>query len=166
MPMIATDAEGSQPLAEERSTASRGRRTIVILISVVLATVACSIIGATLIRGTWWYSDPTDRPLDEDSLARLESLTRGLASSSAAAEAIAWLNAAADPNADPSAVWAYLIEAKSILAASSEPALHEAAEEVELIIQSIRTTSVITSTSWLDVADEPLSETEEPTTGD
>jgi hypothetical protein len=158
MPMTVSNAEGSGNMTDERSTPTKGRRTIVILMSVILATAACSIIGATLIRGTWWYSYPTDQPLDESSLARLESLIHGLHSSSDAVEAIAWLNAAAESNADPSAVWAYLIEAKSILSASNEPALQAAAEEIELIIQSIRATGVITATSWLDVADETYSD--------
>lgn len=164
--MIVTGTEGSDSLTAERSTPTRGRRTIVILMSVILATAACSIVGATLLRGTWWYSYPTDHALDEGLLAQLESLTRRLNSSSAAAEAIGWLNAAADPNADPSAVWAYLVEAKSILSASNEPALQEAATEVELIIQSIRATGVITATGWLDVLDETYSVTEEPATSD
>ena len=118
--MIVTGAEGSDLLTAKQSTPTRGRRTVVILLGVILATAVCSIVGATLIRGTWWYSYPTDHPLDEESLALLESLTGQLDSSIAAGGAIAWLNAAADPNADPSAVWAYLIEAKSILADAVE----------------------------------------------
>jgi hypothetical protein len=145
---------------------SRGRRTVVILMGMILAAAVCSIIGATLIRGSWWYSDPTDHPLDEESLALLESLTGQLDSSSTAGGAIAWLNAAADPNADPSAIWAYLVEAKSILAASGDPALREAAEEVELIIQTVRPSGVTTTTHWLEVPDELDSVLEEPTTGD
>ena len=53
---------------------ARGRRVAVVVLGAILAAVACAIIGAALVRGSWWYSYGTDRALSSDSRARVGAI--------------------------------------------------------------------------------------------
>ena len=120
----------------------RAWRIIVTVLAVVLTVAACGIIGVAFVQGSWWYSYGTDRALDYKSLSQIEAIKDDLEASGAAPEAVTWLNAALEPNADPSMIRAYLASAQEALEETGDPELAEAARELETIIESIRPTGL------------------------
>ena len=116
----------------------RGWRVGVIILGVILAGVACVIIGLAFVQGSWWYSYGTDRALDQASLVRVEAIRDEVDAGGSAPEAVVWLNAALDPNAHPTDIRTYLLAAQEALKATGDPKLAEAAEELQAIIQMIR----------------------------
>jgi len=118
--------------------ASRARRIAIIVLAAALAMALCVTVTAAFARGSWWYFNMADRPLSAEARARLQAVREDLAAMGTATAAVAWLDAALDRSADPTAVLARLEEAQEILAASDDAVLLSAAEEVGVIIQTVR----------------------------
>jgi len=120
----------------------RDRRVVVIVLGVFLATAACTIIGLTLVQGSWWYSYGTDRDLDDESRARVEAIRDEVDASGAVPKAVMWLNAALEPNTHPTDVRTYLLAALGALEAADDPKWAVAVEEIRAIIEKIRPATV------------------------
>lgn len=116
----------------------RGRRVVVVVLGAILAALACAIIGAALAQGSWWYSYGTDRALSAESRARVEAIREAVDASGSVPEAVAWLDAALDPHADPTTVRAYLLAAQEALGAADDPGLAHCVGELRSVIQTIR----------------------------
>jgi hypothetical protein len=116
----------------------RGRRIGVIVLGAILAAAACGIIGVALVQGLWWYSLGTDRALDHESRACVEAIRDEVNASGAAPEAVAWLNAALEPNAHPTDVHTYLLAAREALDVADDPELAEVARKLWPVIEAIR----------------------------
>ena len=117
----------------------RGRRIAVTVLGVILAVVACTIIGLAFVQGSWWYPTMTDRALDDESMARVEAIRDEVDTAGSAPEAARWLNEALDPpTTDPTAVRAYLLAAQEALEAADDPKLVRAVSELRAIIQTVR----------------------------
>jgi hypothetical protein len=136
---------------------ARGRRVAVVVIGAILAAVACAIIGAALVQGSWWYSYGTDRALSPESRARVEAIRDAVAASAGVLEAVTWLDAALDPHADPTTVRAYLLAVQETLVAADDPDLAHCAGELRAVIQTIRP-----SHSFVTTTPRPLSTLEWP----
>jgi len=134
--MIVSDAE--LDLTHPPREARRGRRVAVILATAALVIVISVIVGATFLQGSWWYSDPTDLPLDAAARARLASIQETLESSHDALEAVALLELALTPGTDPSTVRGYLMEAQQALEATGEPELATLITDLRSIIIDMR----------------------------
>jgi hypothetical protein len=132
-------ADGSQVLDRiDPRASSRAGRIAIIVLTAALATALCATATAAFTRGSWWYFNMTDRPLSADARARLQAARDELAAMGTATAAVGWLDAALDPNADPTAVLARLEEARELLGAADDAVLLGAAEEIEAIIQTAR----------------------------
>lgn len=131
--MILSSFEGAEP----RRLGWR-RRLIVIGLGVVLATMACGIIGTAFVHSTSWSSYGTDRALDRVSRARVEAIRREVDASGSAPEALTWLDAALDSQVDPTTVRTYLLTAQEALEATGDLELARAARELRGIAQMIR----------------------------
>ena len=116
----------------------RGWRVGVIVLGMILIGATCGIIGLAFVQGSWWYTYGTDRPLDQETRARVEAIRDEVDTSGLATEAVMWLDAALEPNADPTAVRFRLIEAQEILEAVNDAELTESTKELRAIIQSTR----------------------------
>lgn len=116
----------------------RVRRVGVIALGAILVAAACAIVGLAFVQGSWWYSCMTDRALDHASRARAEAIRDAVDASGAAPEAVVWLDRALDPHVDPTTVRAYLITAREAMKAADDPRLIEAAQDLQVIIQTIR----------------------------
>jgi hypothetical protein len=116
---------------------SRGRRALVVVMGMMMAGVALAVIGMAWMRGSWWYSYGTDEPLDRAARARVEAIRDALEAGGAAPDAATWLNAALDPQIDPSTTRYYLIAAQESLQATGDAKLIEMAEELRVIVQMI-----------------------------
>jgi len=110
------------------------------MLGVILAGAACIIIGLAFVQGSWWYSYMTDRALNHESRAHVEAIRDEVNASGAAPEAVMWLDAALDPDTDPTTVRTHLLTAQEILEAAGDPKLAKAARELQGIIQTIRPT--------------------------
>jgi len=95
-------------------------------------------MGVALAQGSWWYSYGTDRPLDDESRERVEAIRDEVEANGAEPEAVAWLNAALEPNAHPTDIRAYLLAAQEMLETAGDPQLAEAVRELQAIIETIR----------------------------
>jgi len=115
----------------------RGRRVVVVL-GAILAAVACAIIGAALVHGSWWYSYGTDRALSHESRARVEAIRDEVDVRVSVPEAVTWLDAALDPRADPTTVRAYLLAVQEALGAADDPKLAHCVGELRAVIATIR----------------------------
>jgi len=136
-----TPTGAAEPEFEEASPrrVGQGRRIAVTVLGVILAVVACTIIGLAFVQGSWWYPTMTDRVLDHESLARVEAIRDEADAAGSAPEAARWLNEALDPpNTDPTTVRAYLLAAQEALEAADDPKLAGAVRELRAIIQTIR----------------------------
>lgn len=134
-----------QPLVEGQVSDEAGprgpdrtRRVAIIVLGVILATALFVVVAVAFAEGSWWYFNMTDRPLSNDAREHLQAIREDVAAGGIAPAAVAWLDAALDPNADPTAVRARLIEAQEILGAADDTARLHAAEEVEAIVQTMR----------------------------
>jgi hypothetical protein len=138
------ETEEDWEIYEEATPRGPGRvwRIIVPVLAVVLTVAACGIIGMAFVQGSWWYSYGTDQALDYKSRSQIEAIVDDLEASGAAPEALTWLNAALEPNADSSAIRAYLASAQEALEETGDPEFAEAARELETIIESIRPTDL------------------------
>lgn len=136
-----------------RSRAPVRRRLVVIVLGAIVAAVACAILGVAFVRGSWWYSYGTDRALNGESRARLEAIRDEVEASGAAPEAVMWLEAALEPGVDPTDVRIYLITARETIGAADDPALAEAARELQAIIGRIQSAS--TYPAAIDIATTP-----------
>ena len=116
----------------------RGRRVAVVVLGAILAAVACAIIGAALVQGSWWYSYGTDRALSPESCARVRAVRDEVDASSSVPEAVTWLDAALDPHVDPTTVRTYLLAAQEALGAADDPNLAHCVGELRAVIQTIR----------------------------
>ena len=121
----------------------QGRRAIVIVMGMVSALVALSIIGMAFMQGSWWYSYPADQALDRESRSRLEMVrdevdAHEVDASGAVPQVVTWLDVALNSYTDPTAVRNYLLTAQESLKATGDPKLVEAARELQEIIQAIR----------------------------
>jgi hypothetical protein len=116
----------------------QGWRIGITVLGVILAGMACGIIAVAFVQGSWWYSYGTDQALDHESQARVEAIRDEVDASGTATEAVVWLDAALDPNSDPSAVRYHLLTAWEILKAADDPKLTQAAGELQGIIQQIQ----------------------------
>jgi hypothetical protein len=129
---MAFDPSGPRP-------SRRGRRIVVAIVGLILAGAACIVMGLAFVQGSWWhhygYQD-----LSPESLSRVKVIRDAVDASGQAPEAIKFLEAALDPNADSTAVWLHIVSAQEILEASDDPKLIEAAKELEEIAQTIRRT--------------------------
>jgi hypothetical protein len=114
------------------------RRVVVIALGAILATMACGIVGIAFVQSTPWYSYGTDRALDRASRAHVEAIRHEVDATGMAAEAVTWLDAALDPQVDPTTVRTYLLAAQEKLRASDDPVLAGAAQELQAIIHAIR----------------------------
>jgi len=130
------------PEAERLPSAGRVRRFSVILLGLAVAGMICLVSGLTLARGTWWYSIGTDQALDQAVRARVEVIQAEVEAAGGAPEAVAWLDAALDPGADPTTVRIYLLSAMQALEATGDPGLAEVAGELRAIVNTIRQTSI------------------------
>ena len=135
----------------------RGRRVVVVVLGTILAAVACTIIGAALVQGSWWYSYGTDRTLSLDSRARVEAIRDEVDASGSVPQAVAWLDAALDPHADPTTVRAYLLAVQEALVAADDPKLAHCVSELRAVIQTIRP-----SHSFVTTTPRPISTLEWP----
>lgn len=120
----------------------RGWRVGVIVLGMILIGATCGIIGLAFVQGSWWYTYGTDRPLDQETRARVEAIRDEVDTSGLATEAVMWLDAAMEPNADPTAVRFRLIEAQEILEAVDDLELTEATKELRAIIQTTRSATL------------------------
>ncbi len=129
-----------EPELEEATPRSPGwgRHVGVIVLGAILALAACGVIGVAFVQGSWWYSYGTDRALDRESQARVEAIRDEVDASGVAPEAAMWLDAALDPNTDPTTVRTHLLSAQEILEAAGDPKLAGAVKELRAIIQTIR----------------------------
>jgi hypothetical protein len=116
----------------------RGRRTGVVVLGAILATFICGVIGVAFVQSSSWYSYGTDRALDRESRARVERIRDAVKASGAAPEAVTRLDAALDPNADPTAVRICLVAAHEVLGAADDSELVQAAGKLQEIIQTMR----------------------------
>jgi len=116
----------------------RGRRIGVIVLGAILIAAACIIISLAFVQGSWWYNYAGGQTLDHESRARIEAIRDDVDASDRAPRAVMWLNAALDPNADLTAVEAYLLSAQEVLEAADDPQLAEAAEDSRAIIETIQ----------------------------
>jgi hypothetical protein len=116
----------------------RGRRVGVIVLGMILAGVACGVIGLGFVQGSWWYSYGTDCALDRESRARVEAILDEVDTGGAAPEAVPWLNAALDPDAHPTDTRAHLMAAREALKAADDPKLAKVVKELQVIIRAIR----------------------------
>jgi hypothetical protein len=103
-----------------------------------MATAVLIVLGVAFVRGSGWYVYGTDRPLDADSRARVEAIRDELEAGGKAPDAVRWLDAALAPNTDATAVRLHLINAQEALEATGDADLAEAAQELRVIIQEIR----------------------------
>jgi hypothetical protein len=129
--------EETQPEARPRG-AGRGRRTLVVAMGVLVATVVMITLGLTLARGSGWHMYFGDLPLDADSRARVEAIREEVEASGKAPDAVRWLDAALASGTDATAVRLHLINAQEALEATGDADLAEAAQELRAIIQEIR----------------------------
>lgn len=119
----------------------RGRRLLVIVLGTILAVVACGTVGLGAMEGSWWHSEGMDRALSHESRARVGAIRDELDASGAAPEAVVWLDAVLDPNADPTTVRFYLLAAQELLEEANDPDLTETVREIRTILQMIRPAS-------------------------
>jgi len=125
----------------------RGRRGVVVVLGAILAAVTCTIIGAALVQGSWWYSYGTDRGLSRQSRARVEAIRDEMDASGIVPEAVTRLDAALDPHADPTTVRAYLLAAQEVLGAADDPELARCVGELRAVIATIRSSHVFVPTT-------------------
>ena len=136
--MTLTNAEELRLEEASPRAPGRGRRVGVIVLGVVLAGVACTLVGLTFVQGSWWYSYGTDQALDRESRARVAAIRDAVDASGAMPRVVVWLDEALDPNADPSTVRVYLLSAQQALKAADDPELVQAVEELRAIIQTLQ----------------------------
>jgi hypothetical protein len=105
---------------------------------VLMATVALIVLGVAFARGSGWYVYSTDRPLDADSRARLETIRGEVKASGKALDAVRWLDAALAPGTDATAVRLHLISAQEALEATGDADMARVAQELQAIILEIR----------------------------
>jgi hypothetical protein len=125
----------------------RGRRVVVVVLGAILAAVACAIIGAAFVQGSWWYSYGTDRALSHESRVRVEAIRDEMDASGSVPEAVTWLDAALDPHADPTTVRAYLLAVQETLGAADDPKLAHCVGELRAVIETIRPSHVSVTTT-------------------
>jgi hypothetical protein len=135
--MITLDV-GELEFAESPRDTGRTRRAVVILVTAALAVAVLAIVGATLVQGSWWYSYPTDQPLDDAARAHLATIQEALVTQATAPEAVALLELASTPGTDPSTVRAYLVDAQEALEAIGDPGLAALIADLQSIIIDIR----------------------------
>jgi hypothetical protein len=144
-PPALEDAEAPQFIDSQSEASPRspswGRRAVVVVMGMVVAGVALTVIGATFMQGTWWYSYPGDQALDHEFRVRLEALRDEVDANGAVPQVVTWLNAALDPNTDPTAVRNYLLTAQEALRATADPRLVEVASELQVILRAVRPVS-------------------------
>jgi len=140
--MTLTNAETLEFEETSPRRLGRGRRIAVVMPGVILAGVACGIVGLAFVQGSWWYSYGTDRALAHEAQARVEAIRDEVDASGAAPEAVMWLDAALESGVHPTDVRAYLLEAQEILEAADDPKLTEIVTDLQTIIQTIRQRSV------------------------
>ena len=97
-------------------------------------------------QGSWWYYYPGDQPLDRESRTHLEMVRDQVDAHGTVPQVVRWLNAALDPNTDPTAVRNHLLAAQEALNATGDPSLVEAAGELREIMQAIRPVSLVEET--------------------
>jgi len=140
---------GERAAGKARSGEPGGARHIVanalglILVAVVLVAVAVAFEGSS-----WWYHDLGDRPLDDESRTSLQAVRDEVAAAGAAPEAVMWLDAALDTDADPSALRDYLLAAQEALEAAADPVADRAAQQLTVTIERIdaRGSSIVDTT--------------------
>jgi hypothetical protein len=137
-PIIPTDIEELEFEEAIPRSPGYGRRAIVMVMAMFLGVAVLGLLGLTFLQGSWWYSDGTDRPLDDASRLRVEAIRDLVNASGAAPEAAAWLDAALNPHAVPTDVRTYLIAAQEALRASGDPEWIEAGRELGEIVGVIR----------------------------
>jgi len=116
----------------------RGRRAGVILLSIILAVVACAFVSLAFIQGSWWHAYETDQALNDESCARVKAIRDEVDTAGTAPEAAVWLDASLETGVHPSDARAYLMTAQDALKATGVPELAEAAAELNAIIETIR----------------------------
>lgn len=129
--------EGGNGCQASPYSPSWGRRALVVVMGMLMAGVALAVIGMAWMRGSWWHSYGTDEPLSRAARARVEAIRDALEAGGASPDAAAWLNAALDPQIDPSTTRYYLITAQESLRATGDTKWIEAAEELRGIVQMI-----------------------------
>jgi hypothetical protein len=144
--MITSTLEGVEP-----HRPMHGRRVAVIVLGAILAAVACGIIGVALVQGSWWYSDGTDRALSDESRARVEAIRDEVDATGVAPEAVTRLDAALDPDADPTAVRTYLLAAQEALVVADDPGLAHSVGELQTVIETIRPSRVFATITPLPI---------------
>ncbi len=136
---------GEEISLEENSvpfTPGMGRRIVVVCLGLLLTGAILIITLMAFVQGSWWYSYDSDRALDASARVRVEAVRDAVRSTNAASEVVVWLEAALDPETDPTGVRNYLITAHEALKVSDDPQLVEAARELQAIIQGIRLETV------------------------
>ena len=132
------EVEPHEPEGEEIPEHRLGRRMIITALTIVLVSAACIILGLAFAQGSWWYHYGTDRALDRESRARLETIRDTIDASGTAPRAVTWLDAALAPHTDPSTARSHIKIAQEILEETGDPTLAEAAEELGAIAEMIR----------------------------
>ena len=112
-------------------------RGLLIALVVIVVVVSIGVIGATFVRGSWWYAMSTDRALNEAERVRLVEVREAVAASGAARRAVAWLDMALDAEAHPSDVRLHLMAAADELEQMADPELTEELAELETLIGSM-----------------------------
>lgn len=138
--MSLSDAEITREGGER---ASRGRRTAVFIVGAVLVMVVGGILAAAFLQGSWWYSEGTDQPLDQENRARIEAVRATVAAQGTFPDAVTSLDTALDPTLDPSTARLYLMAAQEVLQEANDAALSESVQELQAAIDSIRPPSAL-----------------------
>jgi hypothetical protein len=117
------------------------RRAGVVALGVILTGTICGIVGLALVQSSWWHANGQDSVLDHETRARVEAIRDSASAGDASPEATKWLDAALDPNIDPSSTRIYLLLAVEALRAAEDPAMDDALVELRGIVQTIRISS-------------------------
>ncbi len=122
---------------------SQGRRAAVIAMGMIAALVVLAVVGMTFVQGSWWYSYPGDQALDRESRARLEMVRDQVDANGTVPQVVRRLDVALNPDTDPTAVRNHLLTAQKALEATGDPTLMEAAQELLVIVQTLRSASPV-----------------------
>lgn len=101
------DFQGIERSTSEDSrsrAARRWRRTVVLVLALLVGVVACGIVSPAFVRGSWWYSYGTDHPLDDQARFELRAIRDRVESTGTAPDTVTRMGAALDPRNDPSDV--------------------------------------------------------------
>ena len=139
--MTCTGARGLEFEKASLRRPQRDRRLIVVVLGATLTAVACAVLGMAFVQGSSWYYYGTDRALDRQARARVEAVRDAVEAGDSASEVVTWLDGALNPGTDATTVRLYLLAAQETLKTSGDPRWVEAAQELQAVIETIRSSS-------------------------